>query len=153
MCQLCWWMSQLIETGSLRYCGVLLRRPQVSFAMARSDLGQCGRYPRPLEQQVTLEILVELKTLTCISRNWTVHINVLFRFKCSSWMHPLCLWGTVPSLCRNRIAWWQLFPDVSALAGWMHMLGAPVRGKCRLEETFGYLQSHLQQQAGPISKF
>lgn len=33
--------------------------------------------------------------------------------------------------------------------------GSPVRttDKCRLEETFGCLRSHLRQQAGPISKF
>lgn len=44
---------------------------------------------------------------------------------------------------------------VSALAGWLHVLGAPVRitGECRLEETFGCLQSNVQQQAGPTSKF
>lgn len=58
--------------------------PGFSLWMARGDLGQCRRSPRPLEQQVTLEVLVELKTLTCISKNRAVHVDVPFRPKCSS---------------------------------------------------------------------
>lgn len=43
--------------------------------------------------------------------------------------------------------------DVSALAGWIRLLGTPVSiaEKCGLEETSGCPQSDLQLQAGPIS--
>lgn len=124
-------MSQIMGTG---YHGVLFCRPQVSFAGRK---GWPAAVPKVFLAS-GIEVLVELKPSVCMSKNWAVHVDVPLRPRCSSWQHRLCLWRLVPSLCRNRTAQRQLFPDVCALAGWMHVLGAPVRitHKCRLEETW-----------------